>query len=287
MPQKRNRKVRLLFIISILCVITCIIIVAVILVANGKKGDKPDPSQISSQTAVSTDSADTGGGETSFTPSDMSGTTASIADDASSEASANSSNGQPVQDNSFFEDAAFIGNSRTEGLMLYTGLDNATFYTHKGLKVDTFFTDKIIRSGEKKVTILDAMKGKSFKKIYIMLGLNELGWVYDHVFIKKYGDVIDAVKSAQPNASIYVQSILPVTKKKSNEDKIYNNTKISQYNTLIEKMAKEKGVIYLNVGESVGTDGGALPQEAATDGIHMNKAYCMKWLDYLRTHAGE
>lgn len=37
----------------------------------------------------------------------------------------------------YFDDAVFIGDSRTEGLIMYTDLPNTTAYTDKGLMVDT------------------------------------------------------------------------------------------------------------------------------------------------------
>ena len=185
---------------------------------------------------------------------------------------------------SYFDDAAFIGNSRTQGLQLYTGLPNATFYATQGLMVDTFFSKKFVKAGGGKITIPDAMKNQTFKKVYIMLGVNELGWVYEKVFIQKYGEVVDKVKELQPDAKVYVQSILPVTKAKSDGDAIYNNTKISRYNELIEQMCREKGVTYLHVADAVGLDNGALPAGSATDGVHLNREYCYKWLDYLKTH---
>ena len=76
---------------------------------------------------------------------------------------------------SYFDDAAFIGDSRTQGLQLYTGLPNATFYATQGLMVDTFFSKKFVKAGGGKITIPDAMKNQTFKKVYIMLGVNELG----------------------------------------------------------------------------------------------------------------
>ena len=185
---------------------------------------------------------------------------------------------------SYFDDAAFIGDSRTQGLQLYTGLPNATFYATQGLMVDTFFSKKFVKAGGGKITIPDAMKNQTFKKVYIMLGVNELGWVYEKVFIQKYGEVVDKVKELQPDAKVYVQSILPVTKAKSDGDAIYNNTKISRYNELIEQMCREKGVTYLHVADAVGLDNGALPAGSATDGVHLNREYCYKWLDYLKTH---
>ena len=38
------------------------------------------------------------------------------------------------------------------------------------------------------------------------------------------------VRDAQPDAQIYIQSILPVSTEKSQKDKIYNNEKITQFN---------------------------------------------------------
>jgi len=150
--------------------------------------------------------------------------------------------------------------------------------------VDTFFTKKVVGSGENKMTIPDAMKQQTFKKVYIMLGVNELGWSYEDVFIQKYGELVDEVKKLQPEATVFIQSILPVSKAKSDRDKVYNNMKIDRYNELIQKMAEKKGVVYLNVAEAVGLDSGALPEEASTDGVHLNKEYCLKWMDYLKSH---
>ena len=57
----------------------------------------------------------------------------------------------PVE-NSYFDDAVFIGDSRTEGLILYTGLSNATSYAYKGLMVDTAFTKPVINKDGQKVS---------------------------------------------------------------------------------------------------------------------------------------
>ena len=31
-------------------------------------------------------------------------------------------------------------------------------------------------------------------------------------------------------------------------------------------------------------ESGALPADASNDGVHLNKSYCVQWLDYLKTH---
>ena len=49
-------------------------------------------------------------------------------------------------------------------------------------------------------------------------------------------------------------------------------------------MCKEQKVYFLNVQEALVDSEGYLPDGAASDGIHMKKEYCMKWLDYIRRH---
>lgn len=182
----------------------------------------------------------------------------------------------------YFADACFIGDSRTQGLMMYSAPESATFLALKGMTVESFFKDKAF---EKKTKTAEQMlKKHKFGKIYIMLGLNELGWSYSNLFIKRYGELIDSIKESQPKAKIFVQSILPVSADKSSSHKSFNNPRIMEYNRMVFNMCVEKQVIYLNVRESVEDKKGNLPKEATTDGIHMNKAYCDKWMQYLRTH---
>ena len=187
-------------------------------------------------------------------------------------------------DLSYFDDAVFIGDSRTEGLFINTGLSNATFYTHQGMTVSEVFTREVINAGGKKTTVMDALAGASFSKVYIMLGINETGWVYDSIFIEKYGEIIDAIREINPDAVIYVQSILPVTNEVSSTHSYIKNERIDTYNQLLQAMAQEKGAYYLNVAEAIAADDGSLPEDAATDGIHLNKASCGVWLTYLREH---
>lgn len=188
-------------------------------------------------------------------------------------------------DNAFFDDAVFIGNSLTEGLMLYGGLDNASYYASKGLMVDSVFTRQAVMDGSKRVSIRDALGKNHYRKVYLMLGLNELGWCYDSVFADQYAQVVDQIRALQPQAEIYVQSIFPVTKQRSAEDQIFNNPRIQRYNQLIVQMCQQKKVYYLNVAEALEDENGFLPDIAAcADGIHLTPASCEKWAGYLAAH---
>ena len=184
----------------------------------------------------------------------------------------------------YFDDAVFIGDSRTEGLYINTGLSNATFFAHQGLMVDEVYTKEVVTVDGKKTTVMDALARTSFSKVYIMLGINETGWIYEDIFIEKYGDIIDGIRAINPDAVIYVQSILPVSQEVSETHSYIKNERISTYNQLLQEMAEEKGVYFVNVAEAVTGSDGSLPADLATDGIHLKKAPCETWLTYLREH---
>lgn len=51
------------------------------------------------------------------------------------------------------------------------------------------------------------------------------------------------------------------------------------------ELAEETGCDYVNIAEAVTGEDGCLPAEMSFDGVHLNRAGCHAWLDYLRTHS--
>lgn len=192
--------------------------------------------------------------------------------------------GGPPKPPGWFDDAALIGDSRTEGLQNYDGLGNAAYFAVKGLMVDTVYTKAAVRVDGKKRTVMDAVKRKKFGKIYIMLGINELGWSSSQTFLDDYAKLVDDLRKDQPGARIYLQSILPVADRKSVSGAAESNRKIQSYNRAIQKLAKQKKVRYLAVDSAIADTSGALPADASADGVHLNARYCKIWCDYLKTH---
>lgn len=95
----------------------------------------------------------------------------------------------------FDSSVAFIGDSRTQGFIMYNGLKDIQDYSYISLMVDTAMTKKFVKtSNGDKITLLQDMANKNIKKVYIMLGINELGWSYPQVFKSKYIELIDKIK---------------------------------------------------------------------------------------------
>ena len=185
--------------------------------------------------------------------------------------------------------SVFVGDSRTEGLALYTRLPSsgARIYTHVGMSVKEVFSDKVIKVGGQNMTVIEALKSDpTFDRVYIMLGVNELGWIYTEAFIEKYGEIIDTVRTINPNAKIIVQSLIPVSADAYKTDPLLRNSKIEEYNKALDAMCRDKNVWFLNVAEMFSGNGGVLPADASNDGVHLKKAYCDHWLDYILSHMG-
>ena len=190
--------------------------------------------------------------------------------------------GGPVED-TYFEDAAFLGDSRTEGFHLYSGLKAGAYYYSVGATVESVFSKKV-ETPAGKMPLLDAMAEEDFGKIYVMLGVNELGWSKTETFHDQYAKVIDRLRSDHPDAEIILQSILPVSAKQEKKKTYVNNGRIAAYNEVIFQLAEEKDCAFVDAAEAVTDENGCLRAAWNSDGVHLNVKGCRAWLEYLRTH---
>lgn len=192
---------------------------------------------------------------------------------------------EAVED-AYFEDAVFLGDSRTEGFHLYSGLESGTYFYAVGATVESVFTKNVWPAdGKEKVPLLDALAETACGKVYLMLGINELGWSKKETFHDQYAKVIDRVREDHPEAEIVLQTILPVSAKQDAKGSYVNNARIGVYNQVIRALAEEKDCALVDVAEALAGEDGCLPKELNFDGVHLNPAGCKIWLDYLRTHS--
>lgn len=187
-------------------------------------------------------------------------------------------------DLSYFDDALFIGDSRVAGLAMNSGT-NATFYAVTSFQLYRYKTFKVVQTPSGKVPIFDAMPYDKFTKIYIKVGLNELGSVTDEPFLDAYTSLINDLRVMQPRAIIYIQAILPVTQVKSQTDKVHCNENIKKRNENLKSFAELMKCYYVDVGPYFADETGALKAETTADGIHMYSKYMPMWIDALRKQA--
>lgn len=183
----------------------------------------------------------------------------------------------------WFDDAAFIGNSLCDGLMLFGTVKNAQFYCAQSINVQNIYTEKCINIGNGEyIPITDALARDQYNKVFIMLGINEI-YKDSEWFYENYAKLIDHIRDTQPDAEIYIHSIMPVTAAKSASGN-YNRTNVIRQNEQIVQLCKDKQAYYIDVFTHFADSEGYLPTEASSDGVHLTRAYYQVWSDYLKTH---
>lgn len=188
----------------------------------------------------------------------------------------------------YFSDALFIGDSRTDGLRLYSGIQGADFYCYKGLTIFEVDERKIVELNGSTYSVVEALeKGPQYAKIYISLGVNELGYYNDDAYHQAFSEFLDTVKALQPDAIIYLENLVPVNPQKCAEYKqpyYVNNDRVAAYNAIYPQLATEHQVALLDVASALSDENGILPADATADGVHFTKAWYQKWLAYLMNH---
>lgn len=191
-------------------------------------------------------------------------------------------------DNLYFEDAAFVGDSRTDGFMLYSGIACGKNLTSNGLSIFRLADKKVLIIENEEYTLLEALALEEYRKVYLSLGINELGIYQDDHFYESYCDAIDQIRRLQPRAVIYIQGLIPLNEGQiveANGNKFnLNNEHLRVYNDLMRKAAEEKQAVYLDLYSDFVDENGELPLGASRDGVHLKKEACQQWLEYLKTH---
>lgn len=189
----------------------------------------------------------------------------------------------------YFDDALFIGDSRTVGLFEYGQIeDRAQFYAQTSLMIyEVMENPKAIvktEDGKEFITVEEALSEKQFGKIYMMLGLNEMGFGTPESFGKAYGAVVSRIRELQPDAVIYIQSIMHVAGEKNQTDPVYNNTNIDLRNQPLMQLADNEHIFYLDINEALCDETGCLVSDWTFDQVHLKAAYYQVWKDYLLDH---
>lgn len=202
---------------------------------------------------------------------------------------------------SWFNDAVFVGDSVSLKLTMYESsvdrLGKAQFLTAGSLSATNALWDVSDRSVHpkykgKKQKIEDSIaQMKGVKKVYIMLGMNDINAVGINNGIKNFEKLCNKILEKSPDVQIYVQSVTPLmkgSKSSVNKEGKLNNKSIYEYNKKLAALAQKRGWYFVNVSEVMYDDNGYLKKDYCGDpdgmGLHFTNAGCKAWIDYLLTH---
>ncbi len=202
--------------------------------------------------------------------------TSSSAIDISSETTSISS---PAAD---MESALFIGDSRTVGLMEYSGLTEADFFCNSGMSVFNVRKERVSVPNIGKVTLDELLSNKKYSKIYLMLGINELGYKFESI-TANYGKLLDFIKSTQPDVKIFVQANLHVSADRSDSDSHINNAAINRLNLKLSEFADNSTIFYIDANPLFDDSLGNLSSDKTSDSAHLYAKHYSEWGEWIRT----
>ena len=199
-------------------------------------------------------------------------------------------------DFTYFDDALFIGDSRTVGLRDYTAgnLAAATFFCSSGMNAsyarrsEYDYTTGVDSSGRKTTlgrgTLESLLTELDFGKVYIMVGINELGDSTQNI-LRNIKLLRDTVARVEPNALIFMCANLHVTAEYSqNGSKAYiNNAKINEVNAGIAELADNNTSFFIDINTLFDDEDHALDASLGSDGVHVYGKYYRKWSEWLCT----
>ncbi len=182
---------------------------------------------------------------------------------------------------SFFDDALFIGDSITTGLYLYGYIDMSKVYAKMGLAPST-----ALYSDVDGVTLESKIKTDKPKKIYIMLGTNSVGYSDSAYLASCMEELVNSISSIS-KAKIYVLSIPPVTAyAEASYDNYLSKSAIDEYNRLLKTAISKTNAVFLDFHSVLtASDGYYYEEYHEMDGIHFMGSTYQVMLSFLEKHS--
>ena len=197
----------------------------------------------------------------------------------------------------YFDDAVFIGDSVSKMLEYYESeqdvLGKAQFLTSVSLSaenaqwdVDNKYAVHPKLNGQK-MKIEDSIKSCGAKKVYIMLGMNDIENLGVDDAFTVFKQLCSVITEKNPDVQLCVESLTPRVKDCKEIAGLTNET-IHQYNLMLCQLCSENGWYFINLAEVMFDGEGYLKNEYCSDvgslGMHMTYDGCKAWVDYLCTH---
>lgn len=117
--------------------------------------------------------------------------------------------------------------------------------------------------------------------IFVLGGINKLYDITLDVFQQKYEMLVDTIIHQNPQAQIFLQSMLPVNPT-LRYGKQYSHCikKIKDANQIIKRLSDTKGCIYIDL-YSLYSENDSLPSKYTEDGLHLKPEAYLLWSELI------
>ncbi|MBR1530092.1 MAG: DUF2829 domain-containing protein [Oscillospiraceae bacterium] len=179
---------------------------------------------------------------------------------------------------SYFDDALFIGDSRTVGLCNYGNLPNADYFCTGGLAAYQILDGETIDGS----TLREVLSENEYGKIYVMLGLNEIAFGVEE-FGTHIQELYNMIQEEAPDALIFMMANLHITQTFSEESSSISNADLNQANEYIKNLTDGVNSFYIDVNPLFDDENGYLSADYSGDGSHISGYDYARWTDWLCT----
>lgn len=189
-------------------------------------------------------------------------------------------------DESWFDDALFIGDSRSFGLKGMGRLGEADYFCAASLTVFSAVTANLRDWYFPECSLEYLLKNNTYGKVYIHLGLNELSMGTEAV-MEGYMVIIDMIREHQPDAIIVIQECMTMTEWMGKQDD-FTIEEFRKLNTTLRELAESDPELYrfCPTNDWAAGEDGYIRPEIACDGCHLYGMYYADWAQFILEHAG-
>lgn len=191
----------------------------------------------------------------------------------------------PVVEESWFDDALFIGDSRTVGLRDYARLGKAEYFASVGMTVFSAFEDWCNDQEYGWLQLEPLLEKRSYGKVFIALGLNDCGYE-DAIIMASMQELIELIQKYQPDAKIIIHGIITVSREKEKEAWYFGIDNLYQLNEGLEQLADGENIFYLDANGWLADEEGYLPRELSGDGCHFYVDGYQAWANWIKENVG-
>lgn len=195
----------------------------------------------------------------------------------------------PEDPHPMFADSAIIGDSISYILFQNEsrlgGLGHPLFLARGGISVYgliRYFSSVLYKGKEKKVE--EAVAESGVKRVFIMLGQNDLGYRSVDNVIDSWDVLVEHIREKSPDVEIYIQSVVPEWQ--DDGEGSQRNDKIREHNLRLQEHVKELGCEYIEIYDYIEDSFGRMAEDYSLDNsIHLNPEGCQVWMQALNAYA--
>lgn len=186
---------------------------------------------------------------------------------------------------SWFDDALFIGDSRTVGMKNYYKLGKAQYFTNIGMNIYSVFAQMDKHPTYGHIFLEDLLQKETYGKIYIGIGLNESNYEYEYIR-EGFEKLVNMIHQYQPDCKIILQSIMMCSEKTAKGNWYFDQENLGNINAIIESFADGETVFYIDSNEWIVNEKGYLPDDMTHDGIHLYGTGYEEWAHWIVEKSG-